>query len=113
MIPAEAAARLEAVLRAENAALERHDAAGSAALLEEKLAAARGLPAKGVPPEAALRLRELVGENKRLLERAIRVQDRIMAMVARAARQSPPVAHYGASGGAVPDRGGGALAKQA
>ena len=113
MSPTEAAARLEAVLVAENAALERHDAVTATALLDEKLAAAKALSAEGVSFEAGERLRALAAENRRLLERAIKVQSRIIAMVARAAQQSPPVSRYGAKGRAITEGGALALARQA
>jgi hypothetical protein len=111
------AARLVRVLTAENAALRAFDALAAAALLEEKLAAARGLaeasaahPAARQTPEAAglaLQLRDLANENRRLLERAILVQGRVLDMVARAARQGAAQSggRYGASGTAAPDRG--------
>ena len=117
-----AAARLAEVLTAENAALRALDAPAAAALLEDKLAAARNLaqaaaagrPAAQQTPEAAglaLRLRDLAEENRRLLERAIQVQSRVLDMVARAARQgaAQSAGRYGASGAAAPDRGAMAL----
>jgi hypothetical protein len=113
MSPAEAAARLEAVLTAENAALERLDAVTATSFLEEKLAAAQALSAEGVSHATAERLRALAAENRRLLERAIKVQGRIIAMVARAAQQSPPVSRYGAKGGAIRNAGAIALIRQA
>ena len=113
MSPTEAAARLEAVLIAENEALERHDAVAATALIQEKLAAAEALAATGLSLEHAERLRALAAENRRLLERAIKVQGRIIAMVAQAAQQSPPVARYGARGRAVSDGGALALIRQA
>ena len=112
-----AAARLVEVLTAENAALRALDAPAAAALLEEKLAAARGLaevsavrPAAPQTPETAglaLRLRDLAAENRRLLERTIQVQARVLDMVARAARQGAAQSggRYAASGMAAPDRG--------
>ena len=113
MSPIEAASRLEAVLVAENEALERHDAVTATALLQEKLAAAQALSATGLTLEHGERLRALAAQNRRLLERAIKVQGRIIAMVARAAQQSPPVARYGAKGRAINDAGALALIRQA
>lgn len=116
-----AAARLIGVLAAENAALLALDVPAAAALLEEKLAAARGLaqasavrPATRQTPELAglaLRLRDLAEENRRLLEHAILVQGRVLDMVARAARQgvAQSSGRYGARGAAAPDRGAMAL----
>ncbi len=116
-----AAARLVQVLTAENAALRALDAPAAAALLEEKLAAARGLaeaaalrPTARQTPEAAglaLQLRDLAEENRRLLEHAIQVQSRVLDMVARAARQGVAQSNgrYGASGAAAADRGAMAL----
>src|SRR3954447_14586714 len=113
MTPTEAAARLEAVLLAENEALERHDAVTATALLDEKLAAAKALSAEGLSREMGERLCALAAENRRLLERAIKVQTRIIAIVARAAKQSPPVSRYGAKGRAIADGGALALTRQA
>jgi hypothetical protein len=113
MSPVEAAARLEAILRAENEALGRHDAVAATAFLEEKLAAASALSATGLSLEDGERLRTLAAENRRLLERAIKVQSRIIAMVARAAQASPAAARYGAKGRAVVAGGALAIARQA
>ncbi len=112
-----AAVRLVQVLSAENAALLALDIPAAAALLDEKLAAARGLaqasaarPAARHPETAgvALQLRDLAQQNRLLLEHAIVVQGRVLDMVARAARQDVAQAggRYGASGAAAPDRGG-------
>lgn len=115
-----AAARLAQVLTDENAALLALDAPAAAALLTEKLAAARELaeaaaqrPAPRQTPESAglaLRLRDLAEENRRLLEHAILVQGRVLDMVARAARQGAAQSsgRYGASGAAA--AAGGAMA---
>jgi flagellar biosynthesis/type III secretory pathway chaperone len=112
-----AAARLTCVLAAENAALMAMDIPAAAALLDEKLAAARGLtqasaarPAMRHADEAglALQLRDLGQQNRALLEHAIVVQGRVLDMVARAARQGVAQAagRYGAGGTAALDRGG-------
>ena len=113
MTPTEAADRLEAILLAENAALERHDAVAATALLEEKLAAADALSTDGLSPETGERLRALAANNRRLLERAIDVQSRIITMVARAAQAAPPVARYGAKGRAIQDDSALAITRQA
>lgn len=112
-MPTEAASRLEAILLAENAALERHDATAAAALLDDKLAAAAALATEGLSPDAGERLRALAVENGRLLERAIDVQGRIIGMVARAAQAAPGVARYGAKGRAITHDGALALTRQA
>jgi len=114
-----AAARLAQVLTAENAALIGLDIPAAAALLDEKLAAARELsvaaaarPAAQRTPEAAglaLQLRDLAQQNRTLLEHAIVVQGRVLDMVAQAARQGAAQAagRYGAGGTAALDRGRG------
>ena len=109
-----AATRLERVLLAENAALVKLDVAALPGLLAEKLAASRELaaasqqPLPGTPEfkAAALRLRDLARENRRLLEHAIEVQDRVMRLVAGAARQVSlqRASRYGAGGQARPER---------
>jgi len=114
MNPGEAFARLEAILRAENEALARHDAPAATSMLQEKLAAAEALSASGLSLEDGECLRTLAAENRRLLEQAIKVQGRIVAMVARAAQASSPgVARYGAQGRALTSGGALALARQA
>ena len=113
MTPSDAAHALEAILAAENAALERHDAEAAIALLEHKLAAAEALRPEGLDPERGERLKALAAENRRLLERAIDVQSRIVTMVARAAQTVPPVSRYGAEGRPVPADGALAITRQA
>ena len=46
----------------------------------------------------AIRLKQLVEENRELLSRAIKVQNRIMGVVASAARQAQAPVGYGAQG---------------
>ncbi len=112
-----AAGRLSRVLTAENKALVALDISAAAALLDEKLAAARELaqasaarPAARNPDTAgvALQLRDLAQQNRLLLEHAIVVQGRVLDMVARAARQGVAQAggRYGAGGATALDRGG-------
>ena len=115
-----AAARLEAVLMQENAALLLLDVPASAALHQEKLEASSALAALAVTasgPEsaaAALRLRTLAQENRQLLERAMQVQGHIVEMVARAARRARPATpRYGARGLMSQDGGATALLTQA
>ena len=107
--PAITAARaLSGVLSAENEALEMMDITGATALLalkqratDDLLAAQRTTP----PPERSAwlaegqRLAALAQENKRLLERAMMAQNRVMACIARAIpRAVSHFAGYGASG---------------
>jgi hypothetical protein len=111
-----AASRLIAVLERENAALATLDLTATAALLSEKqdataafvqarTAFAAGPPSPRLRPLAE-RLLELGAENRRLLERAMAVQTRVMGLVARALPVSAAPGYgygYGA-GGAVPGR---------
>ncbi len=113
MNPSDAALALETILAAENAALERHQPDTAIALLDRKLAAANALSADDMTLEVGDRLRELAAQNRRLLERAIDVQSRIITMVARAAQAVPPVARYGAEGRAIPSDGAIAITRQA
>ncbi len=94
-----AASRLADVLAAENAALRDADYTAATALLAVKSAAIAGLtaestalPAGTVPPPALRaigeRLRELAAENRRLLEIAMIAQQRVVAVIAEATRQS-------------------------
>ena len=109
-----AAARLERVLLAENAALQAMDQDALPALFQEKSAAAAALAVVAAHPVArtpalgaqAGRLRDLAAENQRLLARAIDVQDRVLRLVASAARQAGlrQAARYGAAGRPRPDR---------
>ena len=100
-----AVANLSKVLAAENTALNNMDFAGAGALLAPKHAAADALAAamrasSSSPPEPAMmqELGVLADENRRLLNRAMRVQRRVLDLVARAARASQPNTRYGASG---------------
>ena len=116
-----AALRLERVLHAENAALSALDMAALPALLAEKSAAAAALAAAEAPSRtpdlaaAAGRVRALAEENRRLLERAIGVQDQVLRLVAAAARQAGlrDAARYGAAGRPVRDAGAVALVARA
>lgn len=92
-----AAVRLADVLQTENAALATLNMPAAARLLPEKLAAADAFAAaqstatasRSSNPELesiARRLRELAAENRLLLERAMLVQSRVIATVAKAAR---------------------------
>lgn len=92
-----AAVRLADVLQTENAALAALNMTAAARLLPEKLAAADAfamaqtaatatLPSGPELDAIARRLRELADENRLLLERAMLVQSRVIATVAKAAR---------------------------
>ena len=102
----QAAETLADTLAQENAALAAMDLAGAAAMLEAKRAAAAAFDAAQAQPfppadaalRVAIRLRDTAEENRLLLERALRVQGRIVALLARAARPRPPVTRYGARG---------------
>ncbi len=115
--------RLTRVLVAENAALRAMDLAAAGALLAEKQAATAAFDAaRGMAPPAATgrcAMRQAAswsqaGENRRLLERAIAVQNRVLAVIAGAARQSHPAPRYGRSGAyAAPPPTGWALSARA
>ena len=109
----DAASALEAVLVAENAALERADPQAAVALVKQKVAAANALDAGSVSDEAAERLRDLAAENRRLLEGAIEVQNRIITIIARAAQAVPSTSRYGAEGKAIAPDGALAITRQA
>lgn len=102
---------LAETLESENAALAALDLPRAAGLLADKeravaeLAAAQTAP---VPREAAermaRRLRALAAENKRLLERAITAQGRVIGVIAQAAAATTAPTGYGTERGrrAVP-----------
>ncbi|MGG5808784.1 hypothetical protein [Falsiroseomonas sp. CW058] len=110
-----AAQRLAEALRAENEALARLDLAEAAELAAPKrqasdafaaaYAAARGSDTRAEgeerrhAEEIAGRLRDLSAENRRLLERAIDLQSRVIETIAGAARPAGP-GTYGERGGA-------------
>jgi hypothetical protein len=110
-----AARRLDATLRAENAALAALDLARAASLLPDKARAADAFIAAqkltdfgaiaptGRAEVAALsaRLTELAAENRRLLDRALRVQSRVIRMIAEAV-PATGAARYGARGTVTP-----------
>ncbi len=106
-----AALHLTATLAAENTALSKMDLAGAASLLAEKTAAAaafsaaqaagKGPPRMAVPPglhKIAANLQQVAEENRRLLERAIAVQSRVIGTLAQAARTADATPRYGSSG---------------
>ena len=104
---------LEAILIAENAALERHDAEAAVAFLDQKLAAARALSVAEIAPDLSLRLRDLAARNQMLLERAMKVQGEIVAIVVRAAQGAPSSTRYGAAGRAITSESGLAMTRHA
>ncbi len=97
-----AATQLADTLEAENAALGALDLPRAAGMLADKqravaeLASAQTTP---VPNEAAervaRRLKALAMENKRLLERAIAAQERVIGVVAHAAAAKTASTDYG------------------
>ena len=101
----EAIERLSALLIEENAALEAMDFARAGGLLAPKHAAADALAAAwraaDTPPVPSERMRQLgllAEENRGLLKRAMRVQRRVLDLVAKAARSAPQGARYGSGG---------------
>jgi hypothetical protein len=93
---------LVAVLEQENAALAALDLVRAGALVERKRAAAEALAAATTqppPPVAALlHLRDLAQQNKRLLERALAVQGRVIGIIGRAVPHPHPSSRYAAHG---------------
>ena len=101
----EAIRRLSVLLVEENAALEAMDFARAGGLLAPKHAAADALAAawRAADPAAIandkmLDLGRLAEENRQLLKRAMRVQSRVLDLVAKAARSGPQSNRYGAAG---------------
>lgn len=101
----EAVEHLARLLEEENAALEAMDFARAGSLLATKHAAADALAAawRAAPPDqeqvpALSELGALAETNRRLLNRALRVQRRVLDLVARAARGSMPDGRYSAAG---------------
>lgn len=104
-----AGACLAETLEAENAALSAMDLPGAGAMLARKqraladMALARGVPASRDGAERmARRLQALALENKRLLERAIAVQGRVIGVIAHAAAPAVAPTGYGSARGARP-----------
>lgn len=97
--------RLSVLLIEENAALEAMDFARAGGLLAPKHAAADALAAawRAAEPTEIVSddmrvLGRLAEENRQLLKRAMRVQSRVLDLVAKAARTAPATARYGATG---------------
>jgi hypothetical protein len=105
-----AGANLAETLEAENAALAALDYPRAGAMLARKqraladMAAARETapPAHDGAERMARRLQALAMENKRLLERAITAQERVIGVVARAAAPAVAPVGYGAARGQRP-----------
>jgi flagellar biosynthesis/type III secretory pathway chaperone len=116
-----AAHRLAEALRAENEALARLDLGAAATLGRHKRQAAEAFEAayaaasrsgaraageaRGQAEAIAIRLRDLTAENRKLLERAIELQARVIETIAGAAKPPGP-GTYGARGAARAGRGG-------
>jgi flagellar biosynthesis/type III secretory pathway chaperone len=116
-----AALRLAEALRAENEALTRLDLAAAGELARGKRQAADAFAAayeaasrlasrgdadgRARAEDIAARLRALTAENRRLLERAIALQSRVIETIAGAARPPGP-GTYGAGGRARGGRAG-------
>ena len=97
--------QLAKVLSAENAALSSMDFAAAGALLAPKHAAADALASalRAASPQVAepallAELGALAEENRHLLNRAMRVQRRVLDLVARAARTTQTASRYGSGG---------------
>ena len=102
---------LASVLGEENAALAALDLPRAVALLERKVARVakfEGLRAVGVPHAEAVELLEqlaaLAAENRRLLDRAIKAQGRLIGVIAGVVRAAPMAPRYGARGRLRPER---------
>ncbi len=100
--------RLSALLVEENAALSAMDFARAGALLAPKHAAADALAAAWRAADVeenggdALRdLGVLAEENRQLLKRAMRVQRRVLDLVAKAARAGKQSTRYAAGGSLI------------
>jgi hypothetical protein len=104
-----AGTHLAETLETENAALAALDLPRAAGMLADKRSAVADFDAVRTgpaPSEAAQRMaRRLQGlamENKRLLERAIAVQGRVIGVIARAATAATEPAGYGPARGRRP-----------
>lgn len=95
-------ARLVQTLEQENAALAALDLPRAATLLAEKQEALR-LFAVQPPDTPPAGLRELAEANRKLLERAVAVQGRVIALIAAALPQPAGAGRYAASGATVRD----------
>lgn len=101
----DAISRLSALLVEENTALAAMDFARAGSLLAAKHAAADALAAAWRAADPGIAIGEKMGdlgrlaeENRLLLKRAMRVQSRVLDLVAKAARSAPQLNRYGAAG---------------
>lgn len=99
------AVQLSEILARENAALARMDLHEAAGLLDTKTRLAAALAA--LPPaaikEAEMRhLQSLADENRQLLQRAMLVQQRVIALVRNAVLAAQGGTRYGAAGRPTP-----------
>ncbi|MGH7041412.1 MAG: hypothetical protein ACREFY_04680 [Acetobacteraceae bacterium] len=103
-----AMARLAAALERENTALAALDFAAVGPLLVEKEAALAALSAaltrSPVPIETIRALAAVAARNRALLEHAIAVQGRVIALLARAARPAPDCGYRAPGRRALPER---------
>ena len=100
----DATERLADTLARENAALDALDVAGAAVLLPAKrtaLAALAEADALSIPPEhrglmadAVRRLQAVAAENRRLLQRALTVQGRVIEVIVGALPREEPAGRY-------------------
>lgn len=109
---AQAVQAMTKLLTEENQALTNMDFSRAGALLAPKHAAADALAAAwraatqtDAPQGDLMKLGELAEENRRLLNRAMRVQRRVLDLVAKAARSSHATTRYGAGGRAAGTNG--------
>ena len=103
----DAVCRLCDVLEAENAVLTRLEFGQIEAFQQDKKEALAALdghaanapnPVTTGDPAQVFKLQHLVAENRRLLEQAILVQKRVMAVLASAARTAQAPVGYGGTG---------------
>jgi hypothetical protein len=109
---AQAVQAMTKLLTEENQALADMDFSRAGALLAPKHAAADALAAAwraatqtDAPQADLIKLGELAEENRRLLNRAMRVQRRVLDLVAKAARSAHAPTRYGAGGRAAGTNG--------
>ena len=101
---------MAAVITAENAALAALDLPRAVALLGRKSAEIANFEAQkpaGAPQETVALLAQLAAlanDNRRLLDRAIKAQGRVIGIIAGVVRQSPITPRYGAHGNLRRDR---------
>lgn len=99
------AERLASLLQDENAALRAMDIPAIADLLPAKRAAIEGLSGTSIGAETAERLRVLASDNRRLLERAMAIQGRVVTLLAEAMKPAAAAPRYARDGGIASVRG--------